>query len=125
MSEPIISPWLVYLINVLMNFQGVTILFLLFAGGSFAAFGLVVIALMGDDEYEKTFSNCLKGLKISGILFSVFLIISILIPSKETMYTMLVADQVTYENVDKLGEGAKETVDYIFDKIEEVAKENE
>lgn len=54
------------------------------------------------------------------ILFMIFAVITALIPSKQTMYTMLVTDQLTYENIDKLGDSAKDSVDYIFDKIEEV-----
>lgn len=38
-------------------------------------------------------------------------------PSEETMYKMLVAQNVTYENVDKATEAIKDRVDYIFKKL--------
>lgn len=41
----------------------------------------------------------------------------IVTPSEETMYKMLVAQYVTYENVDKVTESIKEGVDYIFKKL--------
>ena len=44
----------------------------------------------------------------------------ILIPSKEEMYTILVADTVTYEMVDTVGEGVKGTVDYIVDAVDQM-----
>lgn len=125
MSEPIISPWIFYLINVFVNLQGAMMIIIIFSGIGIIAFGVfTIIAACNDDEdedeEEEIFHMFLKWLKRSTIIFLISLTILLLIPSKETMYTMLVADQVTYENVDALGDSAKDTVDYIFDKIEEV-----
>ena len=46
-------------------------------------------------------------------------------PSEETMYKMLVAQYVTYENVDKATESIKEGVDYIFKKLNKEDKKDE
>lgn len=122
MSEPIINPWVFYLINLLSNLDGIVLVCIILCGISVAILGLVSIFSISDED------DCDYHLHITVvswfkrvlILFMIFAVITALIPSKETMYTMLVADQVTYENVDALGDGAKDTVDYIFDKIEEV-----
>lgn len=49
----------------------------------------------------------------------------VVIPSEETMYKMLVAQYVTYENVDKATESIKEGVDYIFKKLDKEDKKDE
>lgn len=139
MNEPIISPWILYLIEVLNNF-------------SWMAWIVLVVSLIAtyiflccfkefernlidyeyrDKHYTADFSKEIynmsknkklyKRLTILGLLIAVFSFLSLVfLPSEETCYKMLVADQLTYENVDKLGDSAKDTVDYIFDKIEEV-----
>lgn len=42
----------------------------------------------------------------------------IAIPSKETIYKMLVSKYVTYENIDKATDTIKDGVDYIFEKLD-------
>ena len=42
---------------------------------------------------------------------------------KETCYQMIAAHYLTYENVDAVGGQAKEVVDYIFDKVDEVTED--
>ena len=42
---------------------------------------------------------------------------NLIIPSQKTMYTMLVANFVTYENVETATESIKDSVDYIFEKL--------
>ena len=61
-----------------------------------------------------------KPFRFGKWLFIISTALVILIPSKEEMYTMLVADTVTYEMVDTVGEGVKGTVDYIVDAVDQM-----
>lgn len=42
------------------------------------------------------------------------------IPSKETMYTMIVLDNVTSNNIQKFGENGKEIIEYIVKQVDKV-----
>ena len=120
MNEPIIRPWLLYLINFLENLSGILTF-------SFFMIGIVVVCLgifaILTDECESLYTRLIKWLKRFLILFFILGAVIVLIPSKNTMYSMLIADQVTYENVDKLGDSTKDTEDYIFDRIEQTITE--
>ena len=71
--------------------------------------------LDSDDEIWESFIKWRKRTAIT-------LVISILgltfIPTKETMYKMLVANFVTYENVETATDAIKDSVDYIFEKLD-------
>lgn len=120
MSEPIISPWLIYLIEASSTIK--TVLF-----GLFIVFCVATLVhfLISIEEIDLDLSDTdLARHKKAAIRWVVIAIITALIaafvPTKETCYKLLIANYTTYENVDKLGDGAKDTVDYVFDKIEEV-----
>ena len=54
------------------------------------------------------------------ILFSISILIVIpFIPSKETCYKMMVASQITDNNIQTAEDTIKKSVDYIFEKINE------
>ena len=103
----IISPWIIYLIAFLDNLSFAAII------GALAGFICLVIgvgcAAEAVDEQEKEMCN--KVIKIGKWMAPICIALCILIPSKEEMYTMLIADTVTYEAVDAMGEGVKGTVD--------------
>lgn len=130
MSEPIISPWIFYLINLLSNLDGIVLLCIILCGVAVVILGLFSIFSIVDEDEDETEEDSdfhitiVSWFKRVLILFMIFAVITALIPDKQTMYTMLVSDQLTYENIDKLGDNAKDTVDYIFDKIEEVQNES-
>lgn len=128
MSEPIISPKILYLINLLSNLDGIVLLCIILCGIAVVILGLFsIFSIVDEDEAEDDYAvhiTIVSWFKRVLILFMIFVVMTALIPSKQTMYTMLVADQLTYENVDKLSDSAKDTVDYIFDKIEEVQNES-
>ena len=73
--------------------------------------------LWSDQEKEK--KSAIRTRKIV-ILFSILLLIVIpFIPSKETCYKMMVASQITDTNIQKAEDVIKDSVDYIFEKINE------
>lgn len=67
-----------------------------------------------DLEEEKVFKKAIK-ITVIGIVVSSSLYV--IIPNDKTIYKMLIAKNVTYENLDKASEVIKDSVDYIFDKV--------
>ena len=61
------------------------------------------------------FKKCTKHFIVSELTLSLLLVA---IPGKETCYKMLVASQVTDENIEKVENVIKDSVDYIFEKLE-------
>ena len=68
-------------------------------------------------ENEKKILKLFKNIIIASIIS---LFICILIPSKETCVEMIIASQVTHENVTATKEEIYEIVDYITDKVKGV-----
>lgn len=61
--------------------------------------------------------------KLTIFILSFMVAISIVIPSQDTMIKMLVASQVTTENIEGVQKSATELIDYIVDKINETDRE--
>lgn len=124
--KPIISPWWIYLIDLFDNLKGLLGVALFLLGG--AAVALLVIWFFSSLDYEQDeepIVACKKYLKksviwlcVSGLLFTV-------IPSKDTMYTMIVLDNVTTDNIQAIGKTGKDVVDYITDQIDKVVNDKE
>jgi nucleoid DNA-binding protein len=51
-------------------------------------------------------------------------ILAVFTPSSQTCEKMLISSVVTHENVESTKEDAKEFVDYLFEKIEELETNN-
>ena len=101
--KPIISPWLIYLIDLFDNLKGLLTIALILLGCVIVVILIIWFACFIDDYHDERDDNviivCKKRLKkliiwlgISGLLFTA-------IPSKDTMYTMLVLENVTTENI--------------------------
>lgn len=124
--KPIISPWWIYLIDLFDNLKGLLGVALFLLGG--AAVALLIIWFFSSLDYEQDegpIVACKKYLKksviwlcVSGLLFTV-------IPSKDTMYTMIVLDNVTTDNIQTIGKTGKDVVDYIIDQIDKVVNDKE
>ena len=78
-----------------------------------------------DERDDNVIIVCKKRLKkliiwlgISGLLFTA-------IPSKDTMYTMLVLENVTTENIQAIGKTGKDVVDYITDQIDKIVNDKD
>ena len=93
---------------------------------------LIAIGIMASDDGDKClyvdYSKEIKGAKrirnIAAIVLIPTLIISALMPDKETATLMVVSSYITENNINAVADGTKETIDYIFDKIEELTNEN-
>lgn len=118
--KPIINPWLFYLVDVIGNFKSACFVLLLLI---VIGFGATVLIEIGDsvDELkleldEVKVIKTLKRMVVVGILLMTF---NMLLPSKETCYKMMIASQITDNNIQKAEDTIKESVDYIFEKINE------
>ena len=119
----IISPWIFYLIDL---FNKVGFLCQIIA----IVLALVIITLfifymcqmedirhLSREQIEFAY-KLPKKIKKLFIMLIICLGVIVGVPTKETMYTMLVADNVTYENLDKATNVIQDGVDYIFDKLD-------
>ncbi len=112
---PIINPWLFYFVNFLVNLQDMCSLVLIVCGLAMAF--LTFTGFINEDE-EKVIAN--KKTKKRLLTISVPLLIVItFIPTRETCYQMMIASQVTDENIQSAEDVIKTSVDYIFEKLKE------
>ena len=112
--KPIINPWLFYIVDCLDGLKTLCILAV-----PLLVFVIGYITVTIDDLGRGDGKELIRTRKIV-ILFSILLLVVIpFIPSKETCYKMMVASQITDTNVQKAEDVIKNSVDYIFEKINE------
>ncbi len=124
--EPIINPWLFYLIDIVDNINLICIIMLviaLIASGliSICLFDVVAGGIIEEDEKQTYF----KYLKISLKVIIPCIIITILTPSSDTIYKMIIADNITPHNIEIVGDTVESSIDYIFEKINSLTLEEE
>lgn len=127
MNTPIINPWVIYLINVCDNLKSLfaTIIFVAIVVAILLGVYWVFMKYDGDMYYDEEDvrdmqGKAVKGFKIAIIALACSSILVTALPNEKTCYTMLVTSQLTEENIHNVGNNAKEVVDYIFEKIQEV-----
>lgn len=108
--KPIISPWLIYFAS---RANTVGTLFLIVAVAAFA------ICLIGFDDLTK------NGFKLFISIGIISVILTVLTPTTETVYTMIVANELTSDNVQAIGKTGKDVIDYITDQIDKVVNDKE
>jgi len=120
--EPIINPMLIYMITTVDSLGK-----LAWAVFAIVAFALFIASLLfltddysNDDKKKKMFINIKKCAKI----LIVISVVAVITPSASTSYKMLAASYVTTDNVNAAGQGAKEIIDYIFEKVDEMGSGN-
>lgn len=126
--KPIISPWLIYLIDLFDNLKGLLTIALILLGCEIVAILIIWFVCFidyKDEQDDNVIIVCKKHLKkliiwlgISGLLFTA-------IPSKDTMYTMIVLDNVTTDNIQSIGKTGKDAVDYIVNQIDKVVNKDD
>lgn len=122
MGEYIVSPTFVYWMNTL---GSIAITCGFFGGIFFFAFSISLIwhftTLPYADKDDKDFLLSKKWFIIFGIISLIFIVLAIIIPSKNTMLEMLIAKVSTKENVQSAIEAGKSLVDYVVNAIKEVS----
>lgn len=110
-----ISPWVIYWIDTLSSMQDLAHITFCLGGIGVVAFCVVLGSL---SELEKNLRHTiLKALKVATIICGVSILIGVFIPSKETMYAMLVVDKITPENIEMMRAFGVETVQQLGDAI--------
>ncbi len=113
--KPIINPWLFYLVDMIGSFQILSILIALLIILSFAI--EIVKYDEAEDELDKV--KVIKAFKKKVIVIALLITFAIFLPSKKTCYKMIIASQITDTNIQKAEDVVKDSVDYIFEKINE------
>lgn len=117
----IINPWIFYLIDVLSSLKGISLTVIVITILGLIGAGVVTVIAKCDSFYDDDSTHfitlLIKLLKKLLIVLCISFGVYTVTPSEETMYKMLVAQNVTYENVDKATEAIKDGVDYIFKKL--------
>lgn len=116
--KPIINPWLFYIVDVIDNFKSACFILILII---VIAFGAIFLIEIGEaaDELELDEVKVIKTLKRMGVVVVLLITFNMLLPSKKTCYQMMIASQVTDNNIQKAEDVIKGSVDYIFEKINE------
>ena len=112
--KPIINPWLFYLVDMIGSFQILSILIVMLIIISFA----IEIVKYGEDIDELDKVKVIKTFKKKVIVIALLITFAIFLPSKDTCYKMMVASQITDTNIQKAEDVIKDSVDYIFEKID-------
>ena len=116
--QPIISPSIFYWFEIISNLK--ILLSILFG---LSCVGLVFcivsfIAMLVEEELETHTGKIIKKLcKFCTIITSIFGLLSIFTPSKETLMTMIVAKYVTLDNITAVGGTIEESVSSIATEI--------
>jgi len=113
MNDPIISPWLIYLIDTVEPLINVIIVSALVSISMFILFLTANAATYNDDKIEKNSKKAKLFLKV-GVICGLLLVF---IPRPCTLYKMVVANYVTPANIQATGEFADKTMDKVIDKI--------
>lgn len=121
MYEPIIDPMIFYWMDVLSNIKSLPyflfILLVIFSGGACVTYTDYCKEQPPVHRVAKRIAICLL------ILCPISASLSFFIPSKDTMYKMLIAKQVTPHTLQVTGETAEVIVDKISDKLINVIQE--
>lgn len=107
--KPIINPLLFYLVDIISNLKIMCCIFPLAILG-----GFIILIACDEDASEEKLNRLFKKWFIVTIAFLAF---TLFLPSKKTCYQMMVASQVTEENIKSAEDVIKDSVDYIFEKI--------
>ena len=120
MDTPIISPVYIYLADMLPKVStGIIVIAVLAIIAGF----ITIMCSFDCCEFQSDEEKKLTKKGIKAIIFgSVFVLLALLIPSKETMLTMYVASRITPGTIEASKENVEELVDYIIEKVNEIEK---
>ena len=117
---PIINPWFIYLAGARDEIRKVVDLLFLIAFISCVCIAVIYFLSFVDDDFENLrHANSLPLLKKFMTVTVVASLLYGLIPTSNTCYQMMVASQITDTNIQKVEDVIKNSVDYIFEKINE------
>ena len=122
----IINPWVFYLLNILENVVSGIIIALFILGIALASYAIIwYVELPTSYDDEDKYPSPLAIVKKWKIPLIICIVVLVLTPSKETCYKMLIASQVTTENIESAKETVKEVADYIVESAKEIKEKTE
>lgn len=116
--KPIINPLWFYLIDVVDSLQIVVDIILILS-----CIALAIVSLIMFFEYSELYLEeqekqaYFKYLKITLKVIIPCIIITSFTPSSDTIYKMIIADNITPHNIEVVGDAVEGGIDYIFEKI--------
>lgn len=106
--EPIINPWWIYLAS-----KSENVGFIL--GGAGAIIVICwILNIISNGEFNVVIPKPLKTLGV------IMLSVGLLLPSKNTILTMMTLNYITPNNVEIIGDTVEDTIDYVVEKINEI-----
>ena len=126
MSNSLVNPLWIYLIDVISNLKVISIISLSVGICACVIFGVWYFCKVSDGYYDdedielKMTKSWFKISIIATIISSIF---TCTIPSEKTMYTMFVTSYLTEENITNATESVTDIVDYIFEKVDQLQGE--
>lgn len=113
--EPIINPLWIYFAGISENIKILlSVLALCFVGILFV-WNILYIT-------EQIKNKCPQWMYIITVIFSILLAIT---PSQKTILAMVTVSQITPNNIEIAGDTIESTVDYIFEKIDEITEDDD
>lgn len=116
--EPIISPWVFYLIGVVDKLHTGLLVFMAICVGVFVLMGLEYMDFCSTEKQKEQYA---KTATIVVVLFLVAGIVSIFVPDETVLYKMLTASYLTPDNI---GAAQNNVVDFVGKIAEQLEKVN-
>lgn len=117
--NPIINPWIFYLLEKA-NFIKEVSFYVLITFVTIWAVSFISEGEHCNDRDNTKYERAQKNKKTSIKCIIISLIILLITPSSSTIQKMMIAQNVTPNNLRAVGETVEYSIDYIFEKINEV-----
>lgn len=116
----IVNPWFFYLMDVCEFLDNITKVSFIISiiGAVCLLIGYVSVQI--DDNDDEIGNKLKKWSKFCFIVGIISCLLAVFIPSKDTCEKMIISSLITEENIDAGKEEAKELIDYVFEKIDEL-----
>lgn len=111
--EPIISPWLIYLLSLVGALKVVSAI----AGGVSLVGLLIGVMTLAEDFSEEDRKKSKRVCKYSALGIIIFVLLSIFIPSEETLMAMIAASYATPDNIQAMQGNIVDFVSQIVNAI--------
>ena len=111
--EPVISPWVFYLIDNASGLKWGALIFGVIVGFIFIMYGAFLLDLLDEvcNKDEEKYAK--KKVKIGTTICIIGIVLFLIVPSSKTVMKMVVAKNVTYDAVD----AAKDVVVQVYNDI--------
>lgn len=120
--NPIISPLTIYLINLMdplhAVFIGACIVFLIL--GILNGIDYLDNKDSSTEKYQKQAQKALGRTRRMAVICVLCMLLAVFVPSKNTIIEMIVAQNITINNINAGEEKVKEAIDYLVEKVKEV-----